>query len=826
LSGRNYLLRIRTAVLVLLGLGFTTYAVYKAINKMIGGKVEGEKDDEQSTTYRKGFAGERHAIVMLSDGSYGVANYLGPHTHILERLRRGDPPRTPTDKVAMIHDIEYALSALSPNKDVQLKMIRKSDLDMIKRMENIKNNNLDNSWNVNIGLQLMRAKVGLETLGILDRNIFVGELKNISKEDIKLLSDKYYMATNKRPNIPENPTPPEIPSDDRPTLDLNQMIKNYEESIKNNNVITPIDFTPFVMEDPTIEQQAVLFNYYTKQYNDKLSKLDQETDPMKRKQIRDDLDRLKNELNRSSTIIKQSQQLDVDPTKTPTIDKRKLSDLLPQHMVGSSVPKISLSEADRQYYESIGMLQEVLDYNEFAEKLNQDFVTGGKSEQYYYDLSDRYSIMRRDLVLQQRAAPAPEISAPTQDIFNKKSEYENQQKELINKEQSFLSTLEELKQAKDAGVTGSRLEELYAHLEDLRVDLKAQEAATYDARDSYLTAKDEPIPITFTEFGGSQLPEKVQLTQNLIDKGLADTIDDYNRLVDEYTEAHNSGDADRLSLATSQLTTARDALTSGAKAEGILPDRLDGIEDDPETFVDIPDSAGNVGVLDKGEGVLAAEIVDPAEADLFLQKPEEIIKETNAWNAYSMVDPGFGLGNARQNPLYKENIVSDMRRFKNAYKLPVRPKKQPTANQIYNNVKPRNQQPVFTPIYMGAFGKDKFEDEFHDPYMKNKKAIFTNPYLPTNNVNAWENPRSIYHPEYALYSYKPQAVSIGETSKPAEYRYTDARYNMTNGVNTFKENKLYGYPKQGLETADNTELFTIKTRKLPAEYSLKKRPRF
>ena len=40
---------------------------------------------------RPGYAGEKHAILKLSNGKYGVANYMGPHTNLLERLRKGDP---------------------------------------------------------------------------------------------------------------------------------------------------------------------------------------------------------------------------------------------------------------------------------------------------------------------------------------------------------------------------------------------------------------------------------------------------------------------------------------------------------------------------------------------------------------------------------------------------------------------------------------------------------------------------------------------------------------------------------------------------------------
>ena len=45
-------------------------------------------------TARPGFPGEKHAILKLPNGKYGVGNYIGPGTHLVERLKRGDPPRT------------------------------------------------------------------------------------------------------------------------------------------------------------------------------------------------------------------------------------------------------------------------------------------------------------------------------------------------------------------------------------------------------------------------------------------------------------------------------------------------------------------------------------------------------------------------------------------------------------------------------------------------------------------------------------------------------------------------------------------------------------
>ena len=58
----------------------------------LAGKVMNRINPDDGT-YRPGFPGEKHAILKLANGSLGKASYMGPGTHIAERLARGDPPR-------------------------------------------------------------------------------------------------------------------------------------------------------------------------------------------------------------------------------------------------------------------------------------------------------------------------------------------------------------------------------------------------------------------------------------------------------------------------------------------------------------------------------------------------------------------------------------------------------------------------------------------------------------------------------------------------------------------------------------------------------------
>lgn len=128
---------------------------------------------DSDETARPGFQGEKHAILKLPNGKYGVANYMGPGTNLVERLIRGDPPRTEVDKVAQAHDIRYFQA-----KDVN--DIRKADNIMINKVAQIQRNRGDAPQNI-AQAKLIGAKVIGEDLGILKRNTFSGNFANNEK---------------------------------------------------------------------------------------------------------------------------------------------------------------------------------------------------------------------------------------------------------------------------------------------------------------------------------------------------------------------------------------------------------------------------------------------------------------------------------------------------------------------------------------------------------------------------------------------------------------------------------------------------------------------
>jgi hypothetical protein len=109
---------------------------------------------------RSGFAGEKHAILKLPNGKFGVANYMGPGTHLEARLRRGDPPRTMSDKVAQAHDSRYALARSQSD-------VAAADRAMIKKLKEMQRKRQGNAMNIQMGLRPIQAKLRAEQLGLV-----------------------------------------------------------------------------------------------------------------------------------------------------------------------------------------------------------------------------------------------------------------------------------------------------------------------------------------------------------------------------------------------------------------------------------------------------------------------------------------------------------------------------------------------------------------------------------------------------------------------------------------------------------------------------------
>ncbi len=133
-------------------------------------------------TARKAYPGEKHVPLRLGTFRVGIANYVGPGTQVLKRLRRGDPPRSAVDKTAQRHDIDYGLAQGSKTKSEQIKKIREADIRMVKKLDNIKKNKKDYNINVTMG-KAIAGKMIAEDVGIMKKGSFGGDLINIPNSD-------------------------------------------------------------------------------------------------------------------------------------------------------------------------------------------------------------------------------------------------------------------------------------------------------------------------------------------------------------------------------------------------------------------------------------------------------------------------------------------------------------------------------------------------------------------------------------------------------------------------------------------------------------------
>jgi hypothetical protein len=110
------------------------------------------------------FPDEKHAYSTKKGGWY---QYLGPGTHVDERVSRGDKPINGIDAGARIHDIQYKHMAdtLERGGAVSQKQVRDSDLELI---DTIQRKLSDEPIVGNVALLAMKNKIRLEDSGLMD----------------------------------------------------------------------------------------------------------------------------------------------------------------------------------------------------------------------------------------------------------------------------------------------------------------------------------------------------------------------------------------------------------------------------------------------------------------------------------------------------------------------------------------------------------------------------------------------------------------------------------------------------------------------------------
>ena len=130
---------------------------------------------------KKGRKGERHAI-LWKDGEFKKASYMGPGTHIVDRLREGVEPITKSDKVAQAHDIRYSLSKNQAG-------IADADKKMVDKLKKIQKSGEDSLFNTQLGMRPIQAKMFLEKYGIVKPGK-IAEIGGVDPKDEPFLREK------------------------------------------------------------------------------------------------------------------------------------------------------------------------------------------------------------------------------------------------------------------------------------------------------------------------------------------------------------------------------------------------------------------------------------------------------------------------------------------------------------------------------------------------------------------------------------------------------------------------------------------------------------
>ena len=127
------------------------------------------------------FPGEMHGIVKTDEGKFGRANWEGPGTEVVRRLKRkpdgskqfpwvaGDPPRNSnSDLISRAHDLRYTLARDST-------AIRQADEKMLKDLKKARKRGAPR-FNILPAQAGIAAKVKAEDWNLADKNKFVSDV--------------------------------------------------------------------------------------------------------------------------------------------------------------------------------------------------------------------------------------------------------------------------------------------------------------------------------------------------------------------------------------------------------------------------------------------------------------------------------------------------------------------------------------------------------------------------------------------------------------------------------------------------------------------------
>ena len=127
--------------------------------------------------------GEKHAL-LWKDGGFVPGSYIGPGTHITDKLKEGVEPVSDVDRVAQAHDIRYSLAKNAKDQ-------RQADIKMVNKLNNIRKNKTDNLFNITAGKLPIALKMKLEDWGLVKHDTFAN-IGGVDEKDIPLLQQKLH----------------------------------------------------------------------------------------------------------------------------------------------------------------------------------------------------------------------------------------------------------------------------------------------------------------------------------------------------------------------------------------------------------------------------------------------------------------------------------------------------------------------------------------------------------------------------------------------------------------------------------------------------------
>jgi hypothetical protein len=470
------------------------------------------------------------------------------------------------------------------------------------------------------------------------------------------------------------------------------------------------------------------------------------------------------------------------PTK-PKIIVRSVSELTPD----SDEPGIVMKPEYAQYEAQIN------EYNAEYEKYKNNFTKNNLTapESITQDMNQkRLKIMS---LVNQGIEDTGIINKPRE--IEARISLEKARKVYVDSQREFDSNYKALQDAINSGASRHVIENLYIKLEDNRARLKkAKLDHVYNMNvDRYISSVNTRSFLTTDEIFPDDNPDEIaafKRIQNLeshmdgqIDGN--DAGDIYKNIMSQHVDRANY--PSNLAYYNQREAVLKDLYGKiGQTLPDIKDDKFANKEDDPNTFVNLTDYDAT---QDQEEGLARAEVVDPAEYELFLSQKQSAQEQRKLFDQYSVVHPGHGLGTVQSNPVMRHAIRQDLKRFTNNYKSN-HPYMVPTMHQQEMNA-PQATQPLFVPVYQNEYGHVQMEDAYHNAY----KGL-TPVYMRSNNIREFENNRSVLFPEHQLSTYTPSPTKIQEL-RPTYGFGMPKSYKPSQNNNVLYKDKHTGYNFDG-----------------------------